>query len=159
MSWFVVLLRHIHAIFDFTESHDVGMIMFESCMIPILFMAPLSLIVSLRRPGLPGSGTRLGVNFFCFVQLLFPAFSYIYVDGLVVPLWLFLWSKSVYQIATWMFGVAALLYGIANARRHPLVSSSLFGGTGIEAMVLALPGLGPSHQSVGDEARDGAIRL
>jgi hypothetical protein len=135
------------------------MIMFEACMISILLVAQWSLIISLRRPGLPGLGTRLGVNILYFVQLLFPAFSDVHAQRTVVPMWLVFWSYSAYIIAMLMFGVAALLYGIAKARRHPLVSSSLFGGTGIEAMVLVLPGLGPSHQSVGDEAREGVIRL
>lgn len=75
------------------------------------------------------------------------------------PGWLRLCAVLAYWIATCMFGVAALLYGIAGAMRHPWVSSRLLGGTGIEPMVLILPGTEPTHQSVGNEAREGTIRL
>jgi hypothetical protein len=50
--------------------------------------------------------------------------------------------------------VLALLYEIAEARRQPWVSSRLLGSTGIG---LILPEKGHSHQSVGGEAREGAI--
>jgi hypothetical protein len=102
--------------------------------------------------------TRLGVNLLYFVQLIFSALYSGYYQPSTND-WLSLFVVSAYWVATCMFGVAALLYGIAGARRHPLVFSKLLGGTGIEPMVLTLHGLGPSHQSVGDEAREGAIRL
>jgi hypothetical protein len=58
-----------------------------------------------------------------------------------------------------MFGIAALLYDIAWIRRHTWVSSRALGGTGIEPMVLMMPGRGPLYQSIGDEAGEGVIRL
>jgi hypothetical protein len=131
---------------------------FEAIFITIFLETALFLVFSFARAGLPGVATRLGVNLLCFVQLIFPALYYGYYQ-LTPGYWLSLLVVSTYWVATCMFGVAALLYGIAGARRHPLVSSKLLGGTGIEPMVLTLHGLGPSHQSVGDEAREGAIRL
>jgi hypothetical protein len=58
-----------------------------------------------------------------------------------------------------MFGMAALLYNIAWTRRHTWVPSRTLGGTGIEPMLLMIPGRGPLHQSIGDEAGEGVIRL
>jgi hypothetical protein len=143
------------------RSKDIGRLFLEFPIFSILFLTPGPIIANLAHghSGLPGLGARLSVNILYFVQLVFPAFSHVSVQRQMVPGWPSLCSNVVYQIATCIFGVAALLYGIARARRHALVSSSLLGGTGIEAMILILPGLGPSHRSVGDEAREGAIRL
>jgi hypothetical protein len=158
VSWSIVLLRHI-LLFSLTwESMNVKETVLEAIFVPFFGQAALFLVTRFSRAGLPGVAPRLGVNLLYFVQLIF---SVLYSDC-YQPLekyWLSLSGVSAYWVATCIFGVAALLYGIAGARRHPLVSSKLLGGTGIEPMVLTLQGLGPSHQSVGDEAREGAIRL
>ncbi|KAH3954318.1 hypothetical protein HBI56_046640 [Parastagonospora nodorum] len=130
-----------------------------------LFIASLYLIRRLNRPGLPNLGTKLGVNVMYFVSLPFPVFSSAFdhtFDSHYLKVGsgrLFTCMILTFMIADFMFGIAALLYGIAKAKRHPLVSSSLLGGTGVEAMVLTLPRSGIPHQSVGDEAGEGAIRL
>jgi len=152
-SWFIVPLRQV-----------LKKPLFFELYVP-LSVASLYLIRRLKRPGLPDLGTKLGVNLLYFAALLHPANSsgliywlsapYITM-GPAVPL---ICMRLSFVVAGFMFGIAAVLYGIAIARRHPLVSSSLLGGTGVEAMVLTLPSSGPSHQSVGDEAGDGAIRL
>jgi hypothetical protein len=64
-----------------------------------------------------------------------------------------------YFFVAGLFGTAALIYGIAWIKRHQWVSSVTLGGTGIEPLLLMVPARGPRYQSVGDEAREGAIRL
>lgn len=64
-----------------------------------------------------------------------------------------------YLVVAGFFGTAALLCSVAWAKRHQWVSGVTLGGTAIEPMVLTVPGGGPRYQSVGDEARGGAIRL
>jgi hypothetical protein len=158
VSWSVVLLRHIYLFFLTWKSTNAKETVPKLFFIPVFFQTALLLVIRFSQAGLPGVAPRLGVNLLYFVQLIFTA---LYSDR-YQPLekdWLYLLVASAYWVAACMFGVAALLYGIAGARRHPLVSSKLLGGTGIEPMVLTLHGLGPSHQSVGDEAREGAIRL
>jgi hypothetical protein len=58
-----------------------------------------------------------------------------------------------------MFAIAALLYGVVWIRRHTWVSSRTLGGTGVEPMILMMPGRRLPYQSVGNEAREGAIYL
>jgi hypothetical protein len=58
-----------------------------------------------------------------------------------------------------MFGMAALLYGIAWTRRHTWVPCRSLGGTGIEPMLLMMPGRGSLYQSIGHEAGEGVIRV
>jgi hypothetical protein len=105
-------------------------------------------------------GTRVGVNILYCGQLVFS----IYMDHFVLHRaskhgWLIWCELLLHCIAAGLFGVAALLCGTAWTMRHTWISSRLLGGTGIEPMVLMLPGRGPLYQSVGDEAREGAIRL
>ncbi|KAH6211332.1 hypothetical protein HBI53_110530 [Parastagonospora nodorum] len=153
VSWFVVPLRQV-------LKDPLSFLLY----VP-LSIASLYLIRRLKRPGLPNLGTKLGVNVMYFVSLLFPGFSSAFDDTFdshylkVGSGRLFTCIFLTFMIADFMFGIAALLYGIAKAKRHPLVSSSLLGGTGVEAMVLTLPRSGIPHQSVGDEAGEGAIRL
>jgi hypothetical protein len=154
----MVLLRHIRLCFITWRSMNFKGTVLEAIFIAVFLETALLLVISFARAGLPGVATRLGVNLLYFVQLIFPALYSGYYQPSAKH-WLTLFVVSAYWVATCMFSVAALLYGIAGARRHPLVSSKLLGGTGIEPMVLTLHGLGPSHQSVGDEAREGAIRL
>jgi hypothetical protein len=159
VSWSTVLLRHICLLLLKWESLSIKGIVLEIFLVFFFLQTASVLVSSLARSCLPGVATRLGVNLLCFVELISPALYSGYSQFPEKLDWLFLFVFSVCWVATCMFGVAALLYGIAGARRHPLVSSKLLGGTGIEPMVLTLQGLGPSHQSVGDEAREGAIRL
>lgn len=67
-----------------------------------------------------------------------------------------LWRN--YSLAT-LFAVAAFLYAIAWAKCQPWMSSAALGGTGVEPMTLTISLNGPRYQSLGDEPRNGAIRL
>jgi hypothetical protein len=164
VSSVVVLLRPSCRLFLLIQLPDMS---FRRAMFEVWFLFPVASfpmfsVQGLYLPGLSGVRSRLAINILCFVQLvaaaLDPRFVYSPI-GLRSLGWLGLFSVWAYCISTCMFGVAVLLYGIANARRQSWVSSRLLGGTGIEPMVLVLPEWGPSHESVGDEAREGAIRL
>jgi len=125
----------------------------------ILFLVTyMILVLVISRP--LGLGIRVGINILYCGQLVFRI-----CVGRVAwfreaehnwVIWCEIWVNF---IAAGMFGVAALLCSIAGTTRHAWVTSRLLGGTGIEPMVLMLPGRGPLYQSVGDEAREGAIRL
>jgi hypothetical protein len=104
--------------------------------------------------------SRVGVSILYCGQLVFS----LYINRFVLfqaakDDWITRCELWVHCIAASLFGVAALLCSIAWTMRHTWVSSILFGGTGIEPMVLMLPGRGPLYQSIGDEAREGAIQL
>jgi hypothetical protein len=164
VSGVVALLRSSCRMFLLVQLPDInfGRAMFEVWFLCPVASFPIHVGPRLYRPSLPGVRSRPAINILCFVQLVAAASD----PGLVYsPIglrslgWLGLFSVWAYCISTCMFGVAVLLYGIAKARRQSWVSSRLLGGTGIEPMVLVLPEWGPSHESVGDEAREGAIRL
>ena len=102
---------------------------------------------------------RILINLVYCMQLSLPAVSYSFyrfrVEGGLVNGFMSL----LFWFSACLFGVATLLYIAASRRRHFYVSSTLLGGNGIQPMVLWLPGTGPSHQSVGNEAQEGTIRL
>lgn len=169
-SWIIALLRHLREAFFYSPLYrpdrlDFVKACFDAIFNGALSSAVVSLMRRLNRPSLPSLGTKLGVNLLYFAFLFYPAFSSAFAYAIrdhcinVVRGWLVSWASFTCFIVMGMFGIAALLYGSAMARRHPMVSSSLLGGTGVEAMVLTLPRWGQSHESVGDEAGEGAIRL
>jgi hypothetical protein len=164
VSGVVALLRSSCRMFLLVQLPDIsfGRAMFEVWFLCPVASFPIHVVPRLYRPGLPGVRSRLAINTVCFVQSVAaasdPGFDYSQIGlrslGLLglFPIW-------AYFISTCMFGVAVLLYGTAGVKRQPWVSSRLLGGTGIEPMVLVLPEWGPLHESVGDEAREGVIRL
>jgi hypothetical protein len=164
ISGVVVLLRSSCRMLLLVQLSDINFVraMFEVWFLCPVASIPIHVVQRLYGPGLPGVRSRLAINILCFVQLVAaasdPGFGYSPI-GLRSLGWLGLFSVWAYCISTCMFSVAVLLYGIAKAKRQPWVSSRLLGGTGIEPMVLVLPEWGPSHESVGDEAREGVIRL
>jgi hypothetical protein len=128
--------------------------------VDVIFFPVTWLIIVLTISKPLALGTRIRVNILYCGQLVF----YIYFVRIAwfraaEHDWLTWCEIWVHCIAAGMFGVAALLCSIAGTTRHAWVTSRLLGGTGIEPMVLMLPGRGPLYQSVGDEAREGAIRL
>lgn len=175
MSWLVMPARYAYVFINNMMRYGtdaiswIVLLILHIILLVPLNIAPLYVISRLKRPGLPGLGAKFGLNMLYFVWFVFPAFSSSsvrsclqFVDEMCsIGSIGWFWSSAifVYVFASCVFGFAALLYGIARRRQHPWVSSTVLGGTGIEAMVLTLPGPGPSHQSVGDEARTGAIRL
>ena len=153
MSWFAIPLRIFGLLFTIALEQPI-----ELFITFYLFAGTLILLAAIIKDPL-WLGTRVGVNTLYCGQLVF----YIYIDSFVLIRanhgWFIPCELWVHCIAAGLFGVAALLCGIAWIMRHMWVSSRLLGGTGIEPMVLMLPGRGPLYQSVGDEAREGAIRL
>ncbi|CAI9626407.1 unnamed protein product [Alternaria burnsii] len=102
---------------------------------------------------------RILINLVYFVQLSLPTVSYSFYRFRVEGGWINGFMSLLFWFSACLFGVAALLYIAASIKRHLYVSSTLLGGNGIEPMTLWLPGTGPSHQSIGNEAQEGAIRL
>jgi hypothetical protein len=135
----------------------------------VFFFCLPTLMITLATLGIlrEGSGfilpnilaVRAVINLLYFIQLSLPAVSYSFyrfrVEGGLVNEFMSL----LFWFSACLFGVAALLYIAASIKRHFYVSSTLLGGNGIKPMILWLPGTGPSHQSVGNEAQEGAIRL
>jgi hypothetical protein len=130
---------------------------FNYCFTVVAFFLLSLLAFLVFKNGLAYTGTvsRFFVNLLCWLQLVVSPFFARFVPFRVEPSWL---GACAGRPTTWMFGVAALLYAIAVAKRHQWVSSRLLGGTAIEPMQLTLAG-GLSHQSIGDEAKEGAIQL
>jgi hypothetical protein len=138
--------------------------------IVLTFETTFSTILAIHAPakpstiGVSSSSTytvrlRLRINLLYCIQLGFPVFSYgFYMFG-ATDGWFDRLMSLFFWFATCFFGVATVLYVAAHIKRHSWVSSTLFGGTGIEPMVLWLSGTGPPHQSVGNEAQEGAVRL
>jgi hypothetical protein len=135
----------------------------------VFFFCLPTLIASLATLGilLEGSGFilpnilagRVLINLVYCMQLSFPTVSYSFYRFRVEGGWVNGFMSLLFWFSACLFGVAALLYIAASIKRHYYVSSTLLGGNGIEPMILWLPGTGPSHQSVGNEAQEGAIRL
>jgi xanthosine utilization system XapX-like protein len=167
VSWFGIPIYLIDLIVaDRQRSKDpaamisrlVFEIVFKTLIISIIFGVTFKLVgVTLGAPA--GLGTRVGINGLYCGQLVLSIYADVVGRSWMKRNWLMYYGLWIHCIATGMFGVAALLYGIAWKRRHAWVSSRSLGGTGIEPMVLMLPGRGPLYQSVGDETREGAIRL
>ncbi|KAF2124674.1 hypothetical protein P153DRAFT_124431 [Dothidotthia symphoricarpi CBS 119687] len=152
LSWFVLPLLNFISLLAYRFDSKNYVIMILS--LPATFL--LAVRIWTVTPGLQ---TRVGVNALYCGHLVFSIYLQRYAWDAEGSHW-FIWCQYLIKyIATGMFGSAALLYGMAWIRRHTWVSSRLLGGTGIEPMVLMMPGRGPLYQSVGDETRVGAIRL
>jgi hypothetical protein len=107
----------------------------------------------------PGLISRAGVNVLYLGSLVVSILQYRIGWEWEVLGW---YTRSIFLVDCVngsMFGIVGLLYVIAWTRRHTWVASRSLGGTGIEPMVLMMPGRGPLYQSIGDEAGEGAIRL
>lgn len=95
---------------------------------------------------------RVAVNALCCTHLAI-AWSEPWDFGIAMYVYVY------YLIIAGLFGIAAVLYGLAWVKRHQWVSSVTLGGTAIEPMVLTVAVTGPRYRTVGDDARGGAIRL
>jgi hypothetical protein len=155
---------HVYSIY-FASIHlgNDGRRFWELVSYLLLFMATSSVLPQIwAYVSPPGPASRAVVNALYFGDLIMPFLVY----RITLPwnAWEKLdWStKCAYLVGyvnASMFGIAALLYGIAWVRRHAWVPSRSLGGSGIEPMVLIIPGRGPLYQSIGDEAGEGVIRL
>lgn len=136
------------------------------------WVAVLVLAVRISFSCLHGRGTRAAVNGLYLGQIV----SHIYTDSL----WpiidggkgrchyqhggapAFCWELQcimwIYWVAASLFGVAAVICLSSWALRHGWVPSRALGGSGVESIVLMLPGRGPLYPTVGEPIR-GAIRL
>jgi hypothetical protein len=95
---------------------------------------------------------RAVVNVLCCTHLIYGWFiPMFYMSGDYL--------RFIYLVAAIMFAGAAFLYIVAWLKRHQWVYSVTLGGTAIEPMVLTVAARGRIYQSVGNEAREGAIRL
>lgn len=104
-------------------------------------------------------GLRVFINLLYCMQLGFPVITSSFYRFHVEGGWVSGLMSLLFWFAACLFGVAALLYIAASAKRHSWVSSTLLGGAGIEPMILWLPESGRSYESVGNEAQEGAIQL
>ncbi|XPS76075.1 hypothetical protein M3J09_008135 [Ascochyta lentis] len=95
---------------------------------------------------------RIAVNVLCCVHL---AVGWSQVPGYNLAQYV----QRFYLVQAGMFAIAASLCAAAWVKQHQWVYSVTLGGTAIEPMILTIPVGGPRNQSIGDEAREGAIRL
>ncbi|KAF2026740.1 hypothetical protein EK21DRAFT_92097 [Setomelanomma holmii] len=126
----------------------------------VLLIGTIALAIRVWTHKPPGLKQRVGINVLYCAQLV--SINAYAAASAAAPREQALFIMSVepfYYVAAVVFGVAALLYGAAWKKGHTWVSSILLGGTGVEPIVLFLPGRGPLYQSVGDDTREGAIRL
>ena len=144
-----------------TKIRVASVVVFFFCLPTLMItLATLGILLEGSRFILPNIlEGRVLINLLYCIQLSLPAVSYSFyrfrVEGGLVNGFMSL----LFWFSACLFGVATLLYIAASRRRHFYVSSTLLGGNGIGPMVLWLPGTGPSHQSVGNEAQEGTIRL
>ncbi|KAF2833463.1 hypothetical protein CC86DRAFT_9907 [Ophiobolus disseminans] len=149
LSWFVMPIRHFVPSMSKFDGHPfAGFVHVLPFSLAFFFAINITMTRIYWKRG-PGLRTRFGVNLVLCSQITVYACGFGFPRVRIVP----------YAISAGMFGIAALLYGIAWMLRHPWVSSRLLGGTGIVPMVLMLPGRGPLYRSVGNEAREGPIHL
>jgi hypothetical protein len=155
---YCLALRDISAEVGSKEEHTFFVVLSM-----LLLLAQIMVYASIwnhRFP--PGPASRAGVN----VLYL----GYLMVSMVPIAFYIFSWTWAelnwftrcvflVRCVNASVFGIAALLYGIAWTRQHTWVSSRSLGGTGIEPMVLMMPGRGPLYQSIGNEVGEGVIRL